>query len=275
MKLFFLYTCSILLFFSNSNAQNGNFDVGARSKGLGNSNSNLTDEWSIFNNVGGISGVEDGSVFFSYDRYFGIEGFDGVAAGAIHPFKFGSVGVSAYKFGDELFSEQVVSAAFGNKIGFVRLGLKANYYQMRIDEFGTAGSMFFDLGGIVELFPKLSFGAFISNFTLSHLNNVEKTKMPVIMKAGLLYMPVNEVRLNLDLYKDVDYKPIIKAGIEYVIVDKFYLRTGINTNPVKGFFGAGLYLNRFQIDYAVGTHHLLGTSHQASVSYTYLKRDEN
>lgn len=275
MKLFFLYTCSLLLFFSNSNAQNGNFDVGARSKGLGNSNSNLTDEWSIFNNVGGISGVEDGSVFFSYDRYFGIEGFDGVAAGAIHPFKFGSVGVSAYKFGDELFSEQVVSAAFGNKIGFVRLGLKANYYQMRIDEFGTAGSMFFDLGGIVELFPKLSFGAFISNFTLSHLNNVEKTKMPVIMKAGLSYMPVNEVRLNLDLYKDVDYEPIIKAGIEYVIVDKFYLRTGINTNPVKGYFGAGLYLNRFQIDYAVGTHQLLGTSHQASVSYTYLKKDEN
>ena len=250
-------------------------DMGARSKGIGNSNSNIADEWSIFNNVGGLSGVENGLVFFGYDRYFGIDGFDKIAAGAIHPFKFGNVGVSVYRFGDELYNEQVVSAAFGNKVGFVRLGFKANYYQMSIDEFGTTGSLFFDFGGIVELIPKLSFGAFISNFTLSKLNNSEKTRLPVIMKAGLSYKPAKEVSLNLDLYKNVDYKPIVKAGIEYIIVKKFFLRTGINTNPFKSFFGAGLHLNRFKIDYAICTHEFLGSSHQATVSYNYQNRNEN
>lgn len=256
-------------------SQSIQIDMGARSKGLGNSNSNLADEWSIFNNVGGISGVNNGLVIFGYDRYFGIDGFNKIAAGAIQPFRFGNVGLSVYSFGDELYNEQVVSAAFGNKVGFVRLGFKANYYQLSIDEFGTTGSLFFDFGGIVELIPKLSFGAYISNFTLSKLNNSEKTKLPVIMKAGLSYKPAKEVLLNLDLYKDIDYKPVIKAGIEYTIVKNFCLRTGINTNPFSSFFGAGLHLKRFKIDYAIGTHHFLGTSHQASVSYNYQNRNEN
>jgi len=134
-----------------------------------------------------------------------------------------------------LYSEQTISAAYGNKIGFVRIGFKVNYYQMRIDEFGSAGALFFDFGGIVELIPKVSFGAFISNFTVSQLNNVMQSELPVIMKLGLTYMPVNEVRLNLDIYNDIAYKPIFKIGVEYLLSKKFILRTGINTILLKVF----------------------------------------
>ena len=146
-------------------AQTSLTNFGARLKGIGNSNATLADEWAVFNNVGGISGVSKGTVFFGYDRYSEVAGFDQVAAGAVHPFGFGHVGVTLQRFGDQLYSEQVVSGAYGNKVGFVRLGLKVNYYQMRIDDFGTAGTIYFD--GIVELIPELSFGAFISSFTLS------------------------------------------------------------------------------------------------------------
>lgn len=275
MKAVLMATVCFLIFQTQILAQMGHNDFGSRSQGLGNSNSNLVDEWSIFNNVGGLSGVKNGVVFFGYNQYFEIDGFDKIAAGVIHPFKFGNIGVSVYKFGDELFNEQVASAAFGNKIGFVRLGFRANYYQMSIDEFGTVGSLFFDFGGIIELIPKLSFGAYISNFTLAKLNNSANSKLPVVMKAGLSFKPAQELSLNLDIYKDVDYKPIIKAGIEYIILEKFYLRTGLNTNPIKSFFGAGLHLNKFQIDYAISAHQFLGTSHQATVSYNYQKRNEN
>ncbi len=256
-------------------AQNIPFNMGARSEGLGNSNSNLTDEWSIFNNVGGISGVENGAAFFGYKRYFEIEGIDQIAAGVIQPSKIGNFGVSVYRFGDELYNEQIASAAFGNKIGFVRLGFKANYYQLSIGDFETVGSFFFDFGGIVELVPKLSFGACISNFTLSKLDDSEKTMLPVFMKTGFSYKPAKSLSLNLDLYKDVDFDPVIKAGIEYILVKKFYLRTGINVNPYKSFFGAGFHLKRFRIDYSISTHQFLGNSHQASISFNYQNRDED
>lgn len=275
LKAISLVAVSFLLFSFSTIAQNVQHDVGSRSAGIGNSNSTVADEWSIFNNVGGISGVEKGVVFFGYSKYFEIDGFDNVAAGAIHPFKFGNVGVSLFRFGDKLYNEQVVSAAFGNKIGFVRLGGRVNYYQMRIDEFGSAGSLFFDLGGIVELIPNLSFGAFISNFTLSKLSNSDHTDMPVIMKVGISYQPKSKISLNMDIFKDIDFEPVVKLGIEYMIVDKVYLRTGLNTNPFKGFFGAGILLDRFQIDYAIGTHQFLGASHQCTVAYNYHIKNEN
>lgn len=256
-------------------SQSNRFEMGARSEGLGNSNSNIADEWSIFNNVGGISGVENGAVFFGYKRNFEIEGFDQIAAGIIQPSKIGTFGISIYKFGDEFYNEQIASAAFGNKIGFVRLGFRANYYQITIRDFGSTGSFFFDFGGIIELIPKLSFAAYISNFTLSKLDDSEKTVLPVFMKTGLSYKPIKSISLNLDLYKDVDFDPILKTGIEYIIVKKFHLRTGVNVNPYQSFFGAGIHLKRFRIDYTISSHQLLGNSHQASISFNYQNREND
>jgi hypothetical protein len=249
-------------------------DFGARSKGLGHANLNFVDEWAMFNNVAGISGVDGGTVFFGYDRFPALEGFDRAAAGIVQNIGIGSVGISAFRFGDELYSEQVASAAFGNKIGFVRLGFRVNYYQMRIEEFGTASSLYFDFGGIVELIPELSFAAFISNFTSARLDNAEATALPVVMKVGLSYSPVDKLHLNIDVCKDVLHDPNVKAGIEYLLGRALYLRTGLNSYPFKSFFGAGLKLSRFRIDYAVNTHQLLGPAHQASISFYYVKNDE-
>ena len=85
MKAILVFTVCILIFSIQCMAQRGHHDFGARSKGMGNSNSTLADEWSIFNNVGGVSGVENGMVFFGYNKFFEISGFNNVAAGAIHP----------------------------------------------------------------------------------------------------------------------------------------------------------------------------------------------
>lgn len=270
IRFFILY-----FFISNSIfCQSLSGDFGARSKGVGNANSNFTDGWSIFNNVGGISGVDGGTVFFGYDRYPSLEGFDRAAAGIVQYIGIGHLGISAFKFGDELYSEQVASAAFGNKIGFVRLGFKVNYYQMRIDEFGTATSLYFDFGGVVELIPTLSFAAHISNFTAATLDNAEESPLPVVMKVGLSYSPVDQLHVNLDVVKDVEHEANVKAGLEYLLGQTLYLRTGLNTKPFQGFFGAGFKFNRFKIDYAINSHDLIGPSHQASISFNYFKRDE-
>jgi hypothetical protein len=269
-KIIFLTRLVLICYFLSLNAgiaqQN---DFGARSEGMGHANTTLSDEWSLLNNVGGISGLEKGSVFFGYNRFFDIEGFDKVAVGVIQPFSFGSVGLSAFRFGDQLYSEQMLSAAFGNKIGFVRLGFRASYYQMRIDEFGTSSAFQFDLGGIVELIPSISFGAYISNFTTSKLNNVDQSKLPVIMKVGISYRPTEDIILNLDIHKDVDFDPEVRGGLEYRIIEKVFIRTGLNSKPFKAYFGGGLSFGRFKFDYAVTSHEYLGISHQASVSFAY------
>ena len=99
-----------------SDAQTIANDFGARSKGIGNSNTALADEWSLFNNVGGISGVKDGICFFSYDHYSSGIGFDYVGAGAIQPIQIGNIGLSFLKFGGNIFSESTISLVYGNQI---------------------------------------------------------------------------------------------------------------------------------------------------------------
>jgi hypothetical protein len=142
---------------------------------------------------------------------------------------------------------------------------------MRINDFGSASAVFFDLGGIVEMIPSLSFAAYISNFTSSSLNDVNKTRLPVSMKLGLSYTPTEEIMLNIDLCKDVEFNPVLKAGLEYKIVEKLFVRTGLNSTPFKVFFGGGVCFGRFVIDYAVSSSTFLGMSHQASVSFYYQK----
>jgi hypothetical protein len=145
---------------------------------------------------------------------------------------------------------------------------------MKIDELGTAGAMFFDIGGIVELIPNLHFGAYISNITLSRLNSPEKSELPVIMKIGFSYRPIQELKLNFDLFKDNRYDPNIKAGIEYLIASKFFIRTGINTQPVRSFFGIGVKFQRFKVDYAISNNDFLGIAHHLGVSFAYTQKDE-
>lgn len=69
MKAVSLIAASFLIFSFQTIEQKGLYDFGSRSNGMGNSNSTLADEWSIFNNVGGISGVENGVVFFGYSNF--------------------------------------------------------------------------------------------------------------------------------------------------------------------------------------------------------------
>ncbi|MDZ7607224.1 MAG: hypothetical protein U5K79_16950 [Cyclobacteriaceae bacterium] len=176
---------SIIFITVNLYGQSMEFGFGARSKALGDANTTIADSWSIFNNIGGISGVEKGVVSFGFNQFFAMEGFNSVAIGIVQPTAYGNLGVSAFRFGDDLYNEQLYSMGFGNKIGFVRLGFRANYYQVHIDEYGTAAGFFMDFGGIVELAPQWSFGASVSNFTASSLNDLDNAALPVVMKVGI------------------------------------------------------------------------------------------
>ena len=117
----------------------------------------------------------------------------------------------------------------------------------------------------------MSFGAYISNLLVAKLNNADRSKLPVIMKVGISYQPTDELRLNVDLYKDVEFDPVLKIGLEYVLIEKISLRTGINTQPFKAFFGGGIDLGRFMFNYAVTSHQFLGMSHQVSIGFNYQK----
>jgi hypothetical protein len=243
--------------------------MGSRANGMGYSSSALFDEWGIFNNIAGIAKIESTTASFAYDLRPSLVGANRTAALILHPLTLGVVGIGAYRFGDDLYNEHILSAGFSNTFGIASLGLKVNYIQYQTEGFGTKGVVSVNFGGIAQLTPILAVGAYITNINQPNLNDFEK--LPTRLAAGISLTPTEKIIITTELEKDLEYEPTWKAGMEYKFHSKFSARTGYNLNPNTAFFGLGFKTNKFNIDYALQHNVLVNLSHQASITYQFNK----
>lgn len=252
-------------------AQNGKFNLGARHSGLAGSSVTIGDQYSLFNNVGGLALVTTHSVFGGYQNRFGIREFQVVGAGAIYHSDIGNAGVGFYKFGDDLFSQQRLHLAIGNKLQMISLGLGADLIQYNVAGVGTKQAFAIQFGGIAEITSKFHFGAHI--FNLNQVNLVESAgeRIPTVMKAGFSYRPNEELMINVEVEKDLDFEEIIKAGLEYQVIEKVFLRTGISTDPFISAYGIGFHPKKLLFDYSYSNDSNLGNIHEVSIAFSFQK----
>ncbi|HXA03093.1 MAG TPA: hypothetical protein VNW99_13955 [Cytophagaceae bacterium] len=247
--------------------------MGARSAGIGNASVTITDSWAFFNNISGTSELKNMQASCTFQNRFGIKVLNTGAAVFIYPIKFGVSSLGLSKFGDSHYSVQKVSAGFGHKIGHVSLGIKADYLQVAIEELNTRRAFLLEFGGISEITKQLVFGAHVYNINQASLiGGSKKEAVPVVMKAGLSYRPTKKLMLNVETQKDLNHKPSFKTGVEYFVVEKFCLRTGISTQSFMNFFGIGFNNQSLRIDYAFSSYAQLGISNELSLSYKLRKK---
>ncbi|MEO9869676.1 PorV/PorQ family protein [Ekhidna sp.] len=263
----------ILVFFVSFfiQAQDGSFNLGGRSAGMAGASLTLQDEFSLFNNIGGIGGIDAHTAFAAYQNRYGVSEFQVIGAGALYHSEIGNAGVGFYKFGDDIFSQQRIHLAIGNKIQMVSLGLGLDLLQYNISTIGTNQALAIQFGGIAEITPKMSFGAHIFNLNQAEISSETGEKIPTIMKGGFSYRPSSELMLNIEVEKDLDFDEIIKAGLEYQIIENVFVRTGISTNPSLGAFGVGFHPKNFKLDYAFSNDSNLGNIHEVSLAYSFKK----
>ncbi|WP_027000657.1 hypothetical protein [Eisenibacter elegans] len=252
-------------------AQKGNDPVGARAVGMGDAAVTLQDQWSVFNNIGGLAGVTEMMVVAGYENRFGIAGFQTFSAGIVTPLNnIGVAGLTLARFGDELYSEQKYGLGFSHRLGIVSLGLKVNYVQVAVQELGGTGAVVVEFGGVAEITPNLFFGAHIYNLNRGKFRTFfEDELLPVVLKTGLSYRPFSSLMINIEAMKDLEQEARFKAGLEYLIIPKVQLRTGLQTQPVANFFGVGFTPKRFQVDYAMVINQRLGFMQHVAVSYRF------
>ncbi len=257
----------ILYFSASAAGQSGDYSIGARSAALGNSSSTIADVNSVFNNPAGIAAIDQSSLFASYENRYRMEDFQLMGAGAAIPIGKFVAGAGFYRFGGKLYNEQLIGGRLANTIGFVSLGLGVNYVQYNIAGIGTKGVVVADLGGMAAINQQWHLGAHIYNITQSKLVPGTGERVPTIMKLGISYRPISAFMLNIETSKDVNYKPVARAGMEYFIIPQLALRTGFSTRPFVACFGLGFKPGKFQVDYAFRNDARLGELHQMSVSY--------
>jgi len=249
--------------------------MGARSTGLAYASGTLADEWSLLNNIGGLAKVKKLSGAFAYEVSPALPGANRMAAVLNAPFKSGTAGLGLFRFGDPVYNEQVISAGFSNQLGIASLGIKLNYIQYHAEGFGTKSAWSFNFGGIAQLTPTISVGAYITNINQPKIAAQDNERIPTALTAAVSFKPTDPVLLLAEVRKDLEYDPTIKGALEYTIHKKVFFRTGFNLQPNAGFFGLGFLTRRLKTDYGMQYNNALGLIHQASAICLIEKRKKS
>jgi hypothetical protein len=254
-------------------AQSSSILIGARSTGLGNATSCLSDEWSILNNPGGLSAVRKTTIAFSHFTNPSFQPFDRSAVSVSLPIGSSTAGISLFKFGDDLYSEQIASAAFSNKLGIASLGLRINYIQYAAKDFGTIGVFSISFGGIASVSKTLSIGAYITNINQPLIKRGDNAEsIPTRVAVGYRLKMSQRIFLTSEVEKEIEKPILFKTGLCYDSRGKFFFSTGFNLNPNAAFLGAGFRPRRLGFEYGMAYNFTTGLYHQVSASYQFLKR---
>ncbi|MDX2190343.1 MAG: hypothetical protein SFY32_10795 [Bacteroidota bacterium] len=270
------YLLLILVFINQKTFAIQGGTPGARFVGIGEASQAISDPWAIYYNPAGIASLEKTSVNAFYQNRYGFSGWNTTSFAYNQPLKIlkdANVGVGAYRFGDELFSQTRASFAFAHKIRGVSLGIQAEYFQTMIQDIGTKSNVLINFGGQVQITKDLFFGASVYNINQARLTNYNDNnldqRLPTIMRIGATYNPYKRLFLNAEAEKDVEKTPRYKIGVEYGIIDNLFLRTGFNVNPMVSTFGIGYKSFGFNLDYALQWHLQLGFIHSVGLGYTF------
>lgn len=246
--------------------------MGARAAGIGYTTATISDDWSLFNNPGGLGKGKSSSINFACEAVPALAGANRLAASFVSTTKFGTIGVGLFRFGDMVYNEHLVSLGYGSQVENTALGARVNYIQYRAENFGTLTAFSFDLGGITQITPQIAVGAFITNLTQSKLIGTEGEQLPTKLTAGIRLQPTDKVFIAAEIEKDIAYQSTWKSALEYNFYMKLFFRTGFNLNPNAAFFGLGLHKKMLRIDYAIRFSQWMGVAHQISASYSFASR---
>lgn len=246
-------------------------DLGAKPIAIGGAFTSLANNSNaVYYNPAGISQLpfREVSIFYSPAPY-GLKELANGSVNFVEPTKFGAFGLSAKTYGFELYKELTVTATYANNYKKkIYYGFNINYYNLKIQNYGSASTFGVDVGALAYLTDFLRWG-----FTAFNLNRpkigTQDDKLPQVYRTGLSVQPRTDLNIALDIEKDTRFPVSIKAGIEYSLYDLVDLRAGIGTEPSKFSGGIGLHYSLFEIDYGFYNHQDLGLTHQGTITINF------
>jgi hypothetical protein len=262
-----------LLLFSCIQLNAQHIPMGAESAGMAYASAAYKGRAGIFDNSAGLTAVRNKEILAAYNNKYGfVEGLSTVSAAYLHPFSRSTAALSFTRFGDELFSQHIISLNYAHQIDHFSMGIRLNEHQYQMEGTNTRYITVVDLGGIMQLLPSIGFGMSISNLNQAFVSRETGEKVPTVLSSGLCYRPDEKITTLIELCYELENRPLLKFGMAYQPVNRFVIRSGVDTERLGKFFlGLGLMHNVIDFDYALETHTYLGISQQFNVVYKFRK----
>ena len=271
MKFFIqLFIAASVLLIQQHHILAQDFSAGARTRALGNTCVADTNAWSVFVNPAGCGHIKKPVLLISDEQLYGIQDIKSLTAGILIPVKKTFIlGLTFQKQGYQWFNDQQIGIHAAHSIGVYSLGLSFILWQRTAGETYHQLYPLFNIGGTMSLNRSVQFGLHISNCT--NTQNETQT-LPLRIQGGLLYKLSSEILFYTDLVKLSNSDMSLHTGLEYRIHSHFYIRSGIQLNPVRLNGGVGFSNNRMSIDYSLSYQSPLGYRHQLSASIRLTKK---
>ena len=270
-KSYFIIIILALGFSGILNASNDKFTAGAREAGLANSAVTINTIWAVYHNQAALAHLNNASAGFYHERRFMMSQLSYQAISVALPVRGGIFAACYSSFGYSLYRETNAGLAYAKKLakGF-SAGIQIDYLHTYVaQEYGRSGTMTFEGGIMAEPFPNFLIGAHVFNPIRQSVPTQGEEKIPTVFTLGCSYRFFNKVFIAAETEKDLVHKAVFRSGVEFELVEKLFLRTGISTQPVSYSFGLGYALKKIILDIAITRHQILGYTPHFSMSYTF------
>ena len=263
---------AFLIFFSLSSnlifAQ-GWIPAGGKSMSLANASVTFNDAWAYFNNPGATADIDKFSVGLSYENRFLLKELQSQGLAIVMPLKVGVLSVGGHMYGYREYRSYKAGAGYSMKLSEnLFAGVQLNYQGLSLNaNYGTKSSMTAEAGIYAKLSQKWKLGITVFNVGRAKLSNYEDDRFSTVMRFGSAYKFSQKINLAVELEKDLDYKLRFKSGVEYQLVDNFFIRGGFATAPIELTFGIGYKLKQIQLDLGSAYHQILGWSPHFSILF--------
>lgn len=243
----------------------------ARFAGLGFASVTLSDLWCVNGNQAGLAGLEHTVAGASYQQHWLSPDLAMQALAFALPVGKGCFAASAVDFGNSLYAQRSFGLAYAMRLSEDwRVGVQLDYLDLRLGEgYGTSGAITAELGVQAKLTEHLWLGAHLYNPNRAELGGPYAEEVPTVIRAGLGYTFSEQVVMTAEVSKDIDRPEQYHAGIEYHPSSVLFLRTGVSTGPSKAHFGAGLRIDRTELDIAVVMRSQLGITPMVNLNYRF------
>lgn len=248
--------------------------AGARSMSMANSTVALDDVWSYHHNPAGLAFVKSTSAGLSYENRFLLKELQTQAAVVAHPLKVGVISAGAQMYGYRAYRTTRVGLGYSMLLGEkISAGVQLNYQGIRIDNYGSKGTVSAEAGILAKINSKISLGFSVMNIGMAKLTAFEDDRFSTYMRLGLNYQISSKVAILAEVEKSIETKLRVKAGMEYELVERFFFRLGAASNPTEITFGIGYeFKNRLKIDLGSAWHQHLGWSPHFGLTYELLNK---
>lgn len=246
-------------------------NIGPRLLGMGRNTAAINDVWSINGNVAAVNQISKTTIAVNYIKYNFDNELSNQGFTALIPLKNTYLGFSVQRYGISVYNEIntgiLLTKRFGQKLS---IGIKGNYHQLKINNYGNKNGYTINLGIHFQLNPQIGLGIYSINLTNSYFQKENiNSEIPGSTHIGVSYQASKKILIASTISRFSSHYHDVSLGLEYQILEEVALRTGISAKPFKQYLGIGFCAKKLTLDLALENDKNLGYIPQIALGYAF------